>query len=229
MTVKEAGDAWGVKTADTAYRLAKKLPSFRRDGRLLQVDERDVRAAKVLAQKTLLAEHGVTEQELKLARRRGILGEKGRYSLDDVREMRGQPPQREGATAPAKLGAEERFLLVRELAATGGDPSELPPEFWDTPTCPPFSAPANLFRYRLGERGSIVRYVARSAGWLVGKDGTVRATDGNERCRTLKPPRDDLFELPADLVEENRIYEAKEAEWKALYREHRRRALRNKI
>lgn len=178
VSLSSAARLWRVSRA-TAYvwHRTRRVACFRKGQRGLEASLRDVRAAKVLSEATILAE-GVSDRQLDAAIQHGIVvAVERRFSLDDLEAMKRLANAGRGSdSSPSLVDARHpsgielnRFRWTvddeRVWVAAGADPAALPDAYWSTPEPPRFIPPADVFLYQLVRVQRAFQIVSRSAGY----------------------------------------------------------------
>jgi hypothetical protein len=220
ITVTASARLWGV-TRQTAHKWFRqdRLAMMRRGPRGLEAPELAVRRAQVFSASDLIDKFKIPRETLATAERDGrVRSVDGRFSLEDLDVLRGRlvrSPPPPSAPPKRRLTAAERAALVEKVARGRGEACDFPDEFWDTEACPPFSPPAELFAFGLGElvpdaNRPMARWITRSAGWERDEGGDLRWVEATDRYRLLAPAVD---ELPTELAESTRLYRVHYAAW----------------
>ncbi len=161
ISLSAAARLWRVsKTTADEWHAAGKLRVFRAGRRGLEASLHDVRATKVIPE-SLLQMEGVTARILDAAvQNRIVVPQEGRYSLDDLDELKRLvaighvdtaplSPRRISGLQPTAF----RWTVEDERAqvAAGADPAALPVGYWASPAPPRFIPPADVFFYQFGD------------------------------------------------------------------------------
>jgi hypothetical protein len=189
---------------------------------------REVRAAKVLTESSPLMA-AIPPRILEAAiRSQTVLPEDGRFSLDDVDELK----RRSGAghitavdPVPGRVSgirlASFEWTVEDEVAwvRAGANPAQLPDEYWATPFPPRLIPPADVFYYEFGERRDETQFIRRTEGYEKRSEGLVwcQAKDRYGRLRVGDS-------MPRGCVESSHRWAIAAEQW---LREWQRRKHRN--